>query len=424
MRIVSKVTMAVAAALVGGSAMALTPGTAHDVNLTVAGSSAFKSTFKSELASICSDTVDQYTASGTGAPDMVAYSCTLASTAAVPAALQGKKSLVYYRSEGGSVYGVGPIAKGVQITRLKVDASCTGTSPSYSCATSGWSLAADSGSGQLEKATVQLGISDEEPAMFVGANWPALATESIFGAAPTPAQLGNITSKQSAVGQTFAVYVNKAVTGGTAGQHLNLSKQTLTSIFSGAYTNWSQVPGATSTDDIVVCKRESGSGTQIGADMYFNGTNCSSSAFGFVDSTVALNASGGAEKTCIGNSANPGAIGYVAIEATIPSNTSIVDIDGVVPSRNNAALGSYGYWFEVSFNSGAALAATTLEKSLASTMISRLRAQATVPSTSASVFALPVGANTPSFTNAADTSHPVSLATRGGNSCALPQAQN
>ena len=426
MRIASKLTMAVAAALVAGSAMALPPSTVHDVNLTVAGSSAFKSTFKTELQTICSDTVDVYTATASsGAPDMVAYSCTLNSSSA-PLSLQGKKALVYYRSEGGSVYGVGPIAKNTQVMRVKVDASCTGSSPAYSCATSGWNLASDSGSGQLEKATVQLGISDEEPAMFTGDNWPSSSSDSIFGSAPTSAQLANISSKQSAIGQVFAVYVNKSVTGGTAATPINLSKQTLTSIFSGNYTTWDQVPkadgtGAVGTGDIVLCLRETGSGTQIGAAMYFNGANCSTSGYGFAASTVASNNSTGTETACIGN--NAGAIGYASIQGTNPSNTSIVNIDGVVPSKNNAALGTYGYWYEVSFNSGAALAGTTLEKALVNYMISRFRAQSTAPST-ASVFALPVGSNTPSFANALDASHPVSLSTRSGNSCALPQAQN
>src|ERR1700709_401502 len=107
MRNVSKLAMSIATALIGGSAFALPPGTVHDVNLTVAGSSAFRDTFKSEMASICvGGAVDQYTAAATSGPtpDMRGYSCTLLSTSAVPAALQGKTALVYYRSEGGSVY--------------------------------------------------------------------------------------------------------------------------------------------------------------------------------------------------------------------------------------------------------------------------------------------------------------------------------
>jgi hypothetical protein len=83
-------------------------------------------------------------------------------------------------------------------------------------------------------------------------------------------------------------------------------------------------------------------------------------------------------------------------------------------------LGNYDFWFEANFNSGAALAATTLEKALANTMITRLKAQATVPASSPSVFALPIGSNAISLTNALDTAHPVSLASRGGASCANP----
>jgi hypothetical protein len=432
MRNVSKLAMSIATALIGGSAFALPPGTVHDVNLTVAGSSAFRDTFKSELASICNGTVDQYTAtvaSGT-APDLRAYSCTLASTSAVPAALQGKTALVYYRSEGGSVYGVGPLAKNVQVLRLNADNTCTGASPAYSCLVSGFNLAADTGSGHVVKGTVQLGVSDVEASQFTGDNWPSASSDSIFGAAPTKAQLNSITSKQAAVGQVFALYVNNSI----SATPIALSKQSISSILFGSYYDWNQVPkydGSgfvvdpnTSSKPITVCHRETGSGTQVAATVYFNGANCSPSAVGLVGSfdavgnPVADNGSTGSELTCIKN--NPGAIGYAAIQATLPAGTSIVNLDGVTPTRNAAALGNYDFWYEVNFNSGAALAGTTLEKALANTMITRLKAQATVPASSASVFALPVGANVVSLTNALDASHPVSLATRGGASCANP----
>jgi ABC-type phosphate transport system substrate-binding protein len=206
---------------------------------------------------------------------------------------------------------------------------------------------------------------------------------------------------------------------------INISKQSLTSIFSGLYTDWSQVPNAAGTGflgagAISICLRDAGSGTQTGASLYFNGMNCSSGAFGFAPSPFARNASTGTEVSCI--TGHTGAIGFATIQASVPAGSSIVNIDGVTPSRVNAANGTYGYWYEVTFNYNSNLTGSTNENTLAQTLITRMQNSATVPATSPNVFALPIGTNVPVLP--VDASHPVSLGTRQGNSCFLPQGFN
>jgi hypothetical protein len=152
--------------------------------------------------------------------------------------------------------------------------------------------------------------------------------------------------------------------------------------------------------------------------------NCSSAAYAFAASPFARNnATGNATSGEIGCVAtHAGAIGFATIQASVPAGTSIVNIDGVTPSRVNAANGTYGYWYEVTFNYNANLTGSTNENTLAQTLITRMQNSATVPSGSANVFALPIGTNVPVLP--ADASHPVALATRQGNSCQLPQGFN
>ncbi|HVY23175.1 MAG TPA: hypothetical protein VG962_07470 [Steroidobacteraceae bacterium] len=430
-----KIAAAVAATLVGGSAFALPANTAsYGVNLVVSGSSAFKVSFKAVFPTMCADTADLYTAAATSGatPDMLAMSCTLKNDGTLPAAIAGKTAIAYYRSEGGSVFGVGPIAKNVQIDRLVVNSSCTGTNHSFTCPVANWNLNADTGTGNLVKDTTLLGISDVEPAQFIGGNWPS---GTLLGVQPTPAQLANITNIQSAIAQVFAIYVNKSVTGGSS-TTVSISKQSLTSIFNGFYTDWSQVPkadgsGFFSAGAINVCNRDVGSGTRAGAGIYFEGVGCSTAPYQLI-STPTINASTGAEISCIGGTA--GSVGYANIQnlpvsaggtSALPANTSIVWIDGVEPSPLTAATGNYDYWFEATFNSGSALASHPVENAMATYLIGRLQDATTLPGTTASpsVIALPVGVNVPTLPQA-DNSHPVAIGSRSGNSCQAPVGFN
>lgn len=424
MRTFSKIAMAVAASLTGGAAFALPPTTAFDVKLVVAGSSAFRDPFKTELQALCSDTIDAY-ATQSGGPDFKAYTCTLNSSAGT--GLNGLKAIVYYRSEGGSVWGAvtahKTLASGTSVNRLDISSACTGpVSNVYTCSVTGYDLLTDASVTNLALDKVGLGIADVEPAMFVNDNLPAV---------PTAVAVANRPSATKLAGQAFAVYANSSL-GLTS-----LSKQTLTSIFSGAITDWSTVPNAAGTGfvtatstPIVICKRDVGSGTQVGADIYFNGTNCLSGSVPFAASSLPLNNSTGAETTCIGSAANPGAIGYAAIQNSVPSGTSIINLDGITPSRVNAANGTYGYWFELvaakPTTYPADVAGTpSLAKggTLATTLMNRVKAAATVPaSPNNSIFALPGGSN--SIALPVSSSNPVGIGSRGGNSCKNPSNQN
>src|ERR1700737_1015651 len=152
-----KIAAGVAAILGASSAFGLAPGTATQLNLTIGGSSAFRDAFKTEFTNsgyCVAGTLDNFVASTTNLPDFRAYSCTRASAAPVPAADFGKTVTVWYRSEGGSVMGVAPLVKNVNIGRLDISlANCGGVvlapGSTYTCPVVGYNATTDAATSGL-----------------------------------------------------------------------------------------------------------------------------------------------------------------------------------------------------------------------------------------------------------------------------------
>jgi len=409
---IAKISGGVAALLAATGAYALPPTTAsYDISLVVSGSSAFEPNFKAEFANICqAGTLDNYTASGSPAPGMSAYSCTTVPGAPITDPLvQSKNVIVYYRKEGGSAYGVAPIAKGLQIYRLLVDGSCVGATPTWTCPVTGWNFAAETGAGNIVKATTELGVSDVEPSKFIGQNWPG----GFFGAAPTGAQLALITNIKPIIGQVFAVYVSSDV----GASPLALNRSSLAAIFQGNVADWNQVPKADGSGfvsagkPIVICNRDNGSGTRASAAFYFNNYLCGGPGLANTGG-LAVNASTGTELTCIAGGL--GRIGYATYQGSVnPAGTSLVTINGQTPSVINAATGQYEFWYEASFNNGAAL--TGLDANLANVLTARVRTAANLSAANTNGLAL-ADFNAP-VTPVVDPIRAVAITTHNGNSC-------
>lgn len=417
-----KIAAALAAVCAGGSAYALPPTATYDISLVVAGASAQRNTFQQEFTAICqAATLNLYQANPTPNQDFRAYSCTL-NTTGLPPSIAGRNAIVYYRSEGGSVYGVGPLAKNTQVKRLLVNNSCTtATAPAFgNCNVSGYSLTTDTGTGNLVNSLVDLGVSDVEPSRFVGENWPSVGT-SALGSQPTTVQF-NTLSSQTATGTVFGILVNSSVAVD------DLSRQDINSIFTGQYGTWDQVAAVNNTvdasGDITVCRREQGSGTQVSASIYFNAQGCpvgypfvTAPAGPLFGNLVVEAGTSSTMNTCVANNAN--SIGIQTYTVTPPTGTKWVTINGKLPGKVAAALGDYDFWFESTFNKDEVIAAKPLENALADFLISRARNASTIP-VNDSVFALyNGGANPPVIPVATD--RPIALATRAGNSCLPPQ---
>jgi hypothetical protein len=429
-----KIAAAVVVAMSAGSAaQALVPTATVDLRLYVAGASAQRDTILQEVTNICQPaTQHNYRALPTAGQDFRAYSCTLLNAAPVPANLRNKNVIVYYRSEGGSIYGVGSLAKNLSVQELQVNATvCPGptytVAPAFNdCNVSGFDLDSDTVTSGLAKHRVDLGVSDVEPTRFVGENWNVTP---FLGAAPTGAQLSAITA-QTATGTVFGVAVNSALA------IEDLSTQDLTSIFSGTYGDWSQVAATNNTVDasgeIKVCRREVGSGTQVAMSIYANNQGCNAAGYPFVTEPATLNfgnpvqhvTTTGLMGTCIAG--HPGAIGFLTYTATPPAGTKWVTLNGKTPGKIAAALGDYDLWFESTFNTDEYITSSQpaddaggLRDDLAAYLVSRARTAATIPVNDSAFALYNAGTNFPLIP--ADTSRPIALATRSGNSCARPQ---
>lgn len=306
---ISKITAAVAALVVSGTASAFAPGTQHQVNMFISGASAQDNAIAALITSMClaNTAVDVY--KDTGGTGYTAWSCQLDSASVSPAvfSVNNPSALIQKRSAGGSGMGVGPVADGALIDSMPIGGNCTmgvanGTGPTgteghdWSCSLPG------AGSNQ---SVPDMGVSDVNPGMFVGENTPG-------GFSPvTAAQLSQLTVKPAAV-LIFGVPVttelrdalqvaqfgaaDPCATGADGAKPWSaltlptreteacmptLSSNQIASIMSGQIKTWDQfyvggtaltaVTGVTAPADhkVQICRRTNGSGTQAQNNAVF-----------------------------------------------------------------------------------------------------------------------------------------------------------
>ncbi|HKE44023.1 MAG TPA: substrate-binding domain-containing protein [Steroidobacteraceae bacterium] len=453
----SLISTAVAAALGWGAALAQPPTTTPDVTLIVSGSSAFKAAFENELSragsSVCqtsgTTTYNKYTAAVTSGPvpDFNAYNC-LSVTDFFGAGTGTKNILIYYRAEGGSVFGLTPLirAPNNKVLRLQLNANCTtpAAGATGTCPVGVYSPVPDTITGtNAVDANTDLGLADEEPAQFRTPNYPDAGTAAKLQPALTDAErltLGN--NAQTLVGQSFGFYTHiETAAPGAGDTQLNgltsLSRESLAAIMSGTWGDWNQVPKNDGTNTtvvsggnsvpIVVCRREAGSGTQVATSIFLHNTNCGG-ADNFVTSanpgnlaSVIENTATATMRTCI--EGNKGAIGYISSEANTANRKQVqVDGKGTTSSANNlgvaTASGDYGFMYELVAVKKPGLAGNT--NILADKLISVAHDQTTGPTTPNVTF-LPTGTNAGNAVFPLNTpagKQPVTCFTRSGNSCA------
>jgi hypothetical protein len=408
----------------------LPPTATYDVSLVVAGASAQRDTIQQEVNAICqAGTFNRYLASPATAQDFRAYSCRTLTTLSNPA-IADKNIIVYYRSEGGSGWGVAPLVNNRSVKRLLVNAACNAATES--CPVTGYNLLTDGiTSGNLIDARVELAVSDVEPSRFVGENWPANpggATNPALGAEPAnPSAAFGALNVQTATGTVFGILVNTSVA------LSDLSRQDVSGIFTGNVADWSQLAqtgaagiatGPEVAGAITVCRRERGSGTQTAASIYFNGQGCpvglpfvegSGPIFG---NTVTANTTSSAMNACVAGT--PGAIGIQTFTTAPVANTKFVSINGKTPGKIDTAKGDYDFAFESAFSTDEFIAANPGGQALASFLIGRARVASTIPSNDSAFALYNGGVNIPVIP--VNTARPIALGTRGGNSCNPMQA--
>jgi ABC-type phosphate transport system substrate-binding protein len=369
----SNVKVAAAVALVLGTGMAAqsafaAPSVAQcqaaTVKLYVAGSSAAQPSFATALATDLFDTsgetiISAPAVAGSANGNFRAF-CGAAKAGNGAGLPTGTITLVHYRAEGGSVVGALPIVQSKPIKFLDISqTSCQVTNPSVVGlsvnvgTTDGWS-------GCVTSHLVEMGVTDLEPTVFTGQNYPSAYSTTAFGTASVT-DLGNLASTPL-FAQVFGLYVNTSGLNGLGtGQAIDLSRETVANILAGNITNWSKVPTSTggfvssTSAAIHLVNREAGSGTRTGASIYFLESNCSSNGVnGGVLSDPTPGSDGYATGDVLATAATtPGAITYASIDnAGKQVNLSNASLSGIAPTNLAATSGAYDWWFEATAQQG------------------------------------------------------------------------
>lgn len=304
----------------------------------------------------------------------------------------GVNAIIYYRAEGGSVAGALPIAAGSNppanttatgVTKKLQFLSVSGANTSGLCAavvaatattpaTATCNIAGTSsangtndsfGPTGLQNAFVDLGVTDVEPGLLGTVNYPTAYTTSVYGKV-SASQLGGL-STVPAFSQAFGFFVNTSGFGATA-PTLDLSSDTVRAIFNGTYTDWSAVPttsgkpASTVGQAIKIVNRENGSGSKASTQAYLYNYGCVGGPASGANVTTAPLTDGWATKEVLVTvGANPGAITYASIDnAGSVANTTLANLDGLVPTNLLASTDSYHFWVESFFvpNNAAATA--------------------------------------------------------------------
>jgi len=325
----TKISAAVAAMAISGTASAFGPATVHDLELYISGASAQDKAISALITTMCSDIPDHYTAG----KNWNAWSCTL-NSAAVGTTLVNPKVLIQKRSAGGSGMGVAPVMNATAIDSMAISAAnCTADA----VVANQWNCGAPA-TGANPRVP-DLGVADVNPELFVGANVPD------GGAAVSPGDISLLMNTKSAAALVFGIPVttslrdalqvlqfgagapcasgpdglaNWKTTGVVPARETeacmpSLQRNQVASIMAGQVASWNDfyVNGKRITDPlaygtaaasisfptdpnsvVTVCRRVNGSGTQAQMSANFLRSPCSSAGVAPVRYNVATEFNG------------------------------------------------------------------------------------------------------------------------------------
>ena len=270
----------------------------------------------------------------------------------IPEAISGKKVLFLKRSTGGSVFGVNPVARGEALATIMVsrgNCSTTGVpaGSNYVCPVRG----VDPGVGTPAGGEVvpDFGVSDVGPALFKG----PLNVE--FGRTQlSPGEVAGMTVKP--VNTLLMGYVvTNAIPASTY-----ISKAHYGAMLKGDLVDWRQIDASLAPaagNQVIVCRRVPGSGTQASYNWYFNNFPCTTASIAGTGSNepARMDDSASGVVSGSGTSANPYVIdptaGYTVIE-----NSTSADVRNCLSRA--AAGGIHNFrdeqdkWYRVDFGAG------------------------------------------------------------------------
>lgn len=240
----------------------------------------------------------------------------------IPGIANGTPIVFQKRSQGGSVFGVDPVARGARVEFIDFS-KCDDTVSPVRCDTKG----IDPGLADHEDPLANLGlitdfgISDVEPAMFRN---------------PLNTENGQPELSDAERGVLTNAPVNQIMMGLVASAavpaNVHFSKALYGAILSGKIGNWKQVDASMSEEDsMLVCRRVAGSGTQTSYNAYFNNFPCANAALGAT--TPATLGDGGAGEAITGGSGTQ-ADPYVVDPSLVPGQLLVIENSSSGDVRN------------------------------------------------------------------------------------------
>jgi len=419
------VTLAALAALAGQAFAAVTPNntpvtaveasTAVDT-LYLSGSSAAKAIITGLLTQNCTGYTSaavpgSYISFTDASGQYNVYACRLTETNdwGLPA---NTVVVINKRDDQGSGFGVFPVATNTPVAFLDLTKK-DGTTGKF----------------LTSNHTADAGISDVEPTLFNNAaNRPA----AFKTAAPVDntSSFKTVTITQpdtsttdAAVIPVFAQVFGVAVTNklyaalqtaqGTTGVP-SLPRDYLSTLFSSQISSigWQTLGVANETAGVNICFRDQGSGTRVAGNLFLgsfpanslngfsplNGSYGNSAAKSDAASKIFIDeaGSGSGVGTCL-NGVNGLSIGYgVGLLALADEGTGwkFVAIDGVVPTRDAAKTGKYGFWVESTMQVNKSISASPAAQAWLLNFIAKAQQSTNLAQLSSSgqkgVFALPL----------------------------------
>ena len=315
-----KTVLATALALAAPAAFAAAPAsptdTAGALVIYMTGASAPDEFMESIMTGMLNAGFYKYKDAANGTATARAFLGEVKNDSTIPASIRNQKVLFIKRSAGGSVFGVNPLARSEAISVLKAaDASCSAapdTDGYYTCPMVGVDPGVGTATGQ--EMVPDFGVSDVAPFMF----------KEPFNVEFGAGQLSTAETASLTIRSVNTVMMGMVATAAVPSSAY-LSEADYGAMLTGNLTDWSQVGAGVSPaggNQVVVCRRHPGSGTQTSYNWYFNNFPCTttSSTSGVSGNTTParMDSSWGFGAGGSGTSADPFLIdvtaGYTVIE--------------------------------------------------------------------------------------------------------------
>ncbi|MCU0974129.1 MAG: hypothetical protein MUF80_09290, partial [Burkholderiales bacterium] len=243
--------------------------------------------------------------------------------ASIPASLHGKTARIENRAQGGSVFGVNPVARAQPIENMPISAAVCPTIVGniYRCA-------APAAGTNLE--VPDAGVSDIAPKFFLDPlNVESGATQL------TTAEAARL-RVQALQGLAMGIVATNAVPNTTV-----FTRQNYLGLLSGSYGSWDQIDAALPAQGVVVCRRVNGSGTQASYNWFFNNFPCGigvTTGTSTAANPLTMPDSSGGLAINDGTVANPDILTYDAAGITIVENSSSGQVRGCLQAANNGGV--------------------------------------------------------------------------------------